>query len=69
MSARPAYGETVEIKYRLASSPESFRDRWIRAQIIESDSDTWPLARLIDGQTTEVRPFMTWRRISAAGTI
>ena len=64
MAAMPVYGETVEIKYRLPSNPEIHRDRWIRAKIIEAGNDTWPLARLVDGQTTEVRPYMIWRRIS-----
>jgi hypothetical protein len=27
---------------------------------------TWPLARLADGQVTEIRPFMTWRVIPGA---
>jgi hypothetical protein len=26
-------------------------------------ADSWPLARLIDGQRTGVRPFMIWRRV------
>ena len=39
------------------------RRRWVRAVIVSCAPATWPLARLADGQTTEVRPFMTWRLI------
>lgn len=35
--------------------------RWVHAVIVSCAPGTWPLARLADGQTTKVRPFMTWR--------
>lgn len=61
-------GDIVEIKYRLwrpkDSRGEDVVERWIVARVIACEHGTWPLARLADGQVTEIRPFMTWRRIS-----
>ncbi|MES1180037.1 MAG: hypothetical protein ABUL43_02455 [Hyphomicrobium sp.] len=62
-------GEIIEIKYRMPrpaagdhdESPLS--DRWIMAEIIHQDDDAPPMARLADGQLTDVRAYMTWRRI------
>ena len=60
-------GDVIEIRYRIscdwAQCDERQIDRWFRAEIIQSDADAWPLACLVDGQLTEIRPFMTWRRI------
>ena len=59
-------GDVIEIMYRYvgerqtASGPAS---RWIRAEVLACETDAWPLARLVDGQMTEVRPFMTWRLV------
>jgi hypothetical protein len=63
-------GEIIEIKYRvprpafdgLANSQLS--DRWIAAEIIHQDGEALPIARLADGQFTDIRAYMTWRRIA-----
>ena len=63
-------GDIVEIKYRLwraaAEGREEVVERWIGAHVIACERGTWPLARLADGQMTEIRPFMTWRTITRA---
>lgn len=62
-------GDIVEIKYRLwraCEGGEEMVERWIGACVFACEAGTWPLARLADGQVTELRPFMTWRRVSAA---
>lgn len=61
-------GEVIEIKYRLPGpaddpSEPALSDRWIMAEIIHSDDDAPPMARLADGQLTDIRAYMTWRRI------
>ncbi|MGQ0457259.1 MAG: hypothetical protein ACT4OU_09370 [Hyphomicrobium sp.] len=67
MSRSPALaiGDLIEIKYRMsrpvADGDADLFDRWIAAEIIDSDPDAWPLARLTDGQMTDIRPFMEWR--------
>jgi hypothetical protein len=33
------------------------------AEIIHQDDDAPPMARLADGQLTDIRAYMTWRRI------
>ena len=58
-------GDIIEIKYRLVRD-DGGADRWLSAQIVNCDPNSWPLARLSDGQITEVRRFMTWRWISPA---
>lgn len=66
-------GDILEIKYRVwrpagdgGRSGEDVIERWISAAIIANEHGTWPLARLADGQVTEIRPFMTWRRVFSA---
>jgi hypothetical protein len=67
-------GEIIEIKYRMPRpaiddheiSPLS--DRWIMAEIIHRDEDALPIARLADGQFTDIRAYMMWRRISKIGS-
>jgi hypothetical protein len=62
-------GDILEIKYRAwqpSGTGDDVIERWIRAAVIANDGDAWPLARLADGQVTEIRPFMTWRRIFSA---
>lgn len=58
-------GDLIEIKYRERApgigDDDAMFDRWIGAEIIDCDPDCWPLARLRDGQLTDVRPFMEWR--------
>jgi hypothetical protein len=61
-------GEIIEIKYRVsrvatAGSTSGFVDRWITAQIVHNDNDAPPMARLADGQMTDIRDYMTWRRL------
>lgn len=41
-------------------------ERWISAHVVFCEPGTWPLARLADGQRTEIRPFMTWRVLARA---
>lgn len=65
-------GEIIEIKYRVPqpanddSGEPVLSDRWFVAEIIHQDYDAPPVARLADGQFTDIRPFMTWRRIAGA---
>lgn len=63
-------GDSVEIKYRLwrptDGRGEDVVEKWIGAHVIACEHGTWPLVRLADGQVTEIRPFMTWRRIARA---
>jgi hypothetical protein len=62
-------GEFIEIKYRLPRpsaddrSAQDLADRWITAEIIHQDDDAPPMARLADGQLTDIRSYMTWRRL------
>lgn len=62
-----AAGDMIEIRYRVwrpvPGSGEAVVDRWIGARITHCERGAWPLARLADGQVTEIRPFMTWRTI------
>jgi hypothetical protein len=63
-------GDIVEIQYRLWRPADGSRgedvvvERWISACVFSCEPGTWPLARLKDGQVTEIRPFMTWRAVS-----
>lgn len=63
-------GDTIAIKYRLwhpcSEAADEAVEKWISARVIGCDADSWPLVRLVDGQTTEVRPFMTWRWVARA---
>jgi hypothetical protein len=62
-------GDLVEIKYRLwrrDDGGDELVDKWLRAEIIECEPGAWPLARLADGQLTEIRRFMTWRHVRRA---
>jgi hypothetical protein len=63
-------GDTIAIQYRLWRPMDGTEDdvveRWISARIIDCEDGAWPLARLVDGQTTDVRPFMTWRWVARA---
>jgi hypothetical protein len=63
-------GEIIEIKYRVPLPKANARDsaplveRWIMAEIIYQETDTPPMARLFDGQLTDIRAYMTWRHVS-----
>jgi len=63
-------GEIIEIKYRVPQpafdslADVQFSHRWIMAEIIHQDDDALPIARLADGQITDIRSYMTWRRIA-----
>ena len=62
-----ANGDMIAIQYRTWVDDAGGRapaERWIRALVIDCEQGAWPLARLADGQLTEVRPFMTWRMVS-----
>jgi len=63
-------GDVVDVLYRLWRAGEIRGDevveRWITARIVWCEAGTWPLARLADGQLTEIRPYMTWRTVSRA---
>lgn len=61
-----ANGDMIAIRYRTWIDDAGVRvpaERWIRALVIDSEPGAWPIARLADGQLTEVRPFMTWRMV------
>lgn len=62
-------GDVVEISYppkHAVASPQPHCRRWLRAQVIDSTPDAWPLVRVSDGQTTEIRRFMPWRLVARA---
>ncbi len=73
-ASRLVVGELIQIKYRVArpsamrDAELEFADRWVTAQIIRRDGDSLPLARLSDGQLTDIRAYMTWRSLSRPGT-
>jgi hypothetical protein len=64
-------GEIIEIKYRVPRPSKGdgagadLDDRWITAKIIHRDADCPPMARLADGQLTDIRAYMTWRKLPA----
>jgi hypothetical protein len=49
------------------SEESRLSDRWIAAEIIHQNDDAPPMARLADGQLTDIRAYMTWRRIPGIG--
>jgi hypothetical protein len=65
-------GDLIEIKYRVASlnygrdRTSDLIDRWVAAEIVHSEADSLPVARLRDGQFTDIRKYMTWRRLPRA---
>lgn len=63
-------GDIVEIKYRVwrkaDDGGEEIVERWISAHICRRESGARPIARLADGQMTEIRSFMSWRLIARA---
>jgi hypothetical protein len=66
-------GELIEIKYRISrlainGTTPDFTERWISARIVHNDNDAPPMARLADGQLTDIRAYMTWRRIPGSET-
>ena len=64
MGATLEYGDLIDVMYRVRRNDDSKADigeRWIRAEVIDCEPGTWPLARLADRQLTEIRPFMPWR--------
>ncbi len=67
-------GELIEIKYRATrpllecSYTSEPGERWITAQIVDQDDDAPPMARLADGQLTDIREYMVWRRLPGAGS-
>jgi hypothetical protein len=69
LSSDLVVGEIIEIKYRLPQgmldddSPR-LSDRWVMAEIIHQDDEALPIARLADGQITDIRAYVTWRHVS-----
>jgi hypothetical protein len=65
-----APGDIIEVNYRLwrpsGNGGEHVVERWIAAQITSCEAGTHPLARLADGQVTEIRSFMRWRLVAVA---
>ncbi len=62
-------GDIIEIKYRVwraSENADTLVDRWVAAAVTVCEEGSWPLARLADGQMTEIRPFMPWRTIMKA---
>lgn len=62
-------GDVIEIKYRLwrgYADEAVLVDKWLRAEILDTPSDGRPLARLADGQVTEIRDYMRWRVVARA---
>lgn len=57
--------DLLEIKFKAVDvcSFEEMTSRWIAAQVIDCSFESRPLVRLIDGQLTELRPYMEWRRV------
>ncbi len=64
------YGDVVEIKYRVwrkaDDGGEDIVERWVTADVCHCEAGSRPIARLADGQLTEIRAFMNWRLISRA---
>lgn len=58
--------DIIEVMYRSGDVGQSTGQRWLRAIIIHCEVGTWPLARLTDGQLTEIRPFMFWCLVAPA---
>ncbi len=56
-------GDVVQVMYKDGSGNFGFRERWVRAKVMYCEAGTWPIAILVDGQFTELRPFMAWRLI------
>ncbi len=61
-------GDVIAIMYQVGR--DNGNDGDIRTIGIRLKSlrqiDRWPFARLIDGQLTDVRPYMTWRGVAKA---
>lgn len=57
--------DILAIKFKTfhTSELDEMRPRWVVGQIIDCSSDAWPLVQLSDGQLTELRPYMEWRRL------
>jgi hypothetical protein len=59
------FREFLEIKFKTFDTCnfDEMRPRWVVGQIVDCSSDAWPLVQLSDGQITELRPYMEWRRV------
>ncbi len=57
--------DLLEIKFKMVDvcSFDEVKYRWVVAQVIECSSECRPLVQLADGQITELRPYMEWRRV------
>ena len=59
-------GDVIAIMYRsshLNGNVDAHAVRWLHAWIVDREAGSWPVARLADGQLTDVRPFMMWRHV------
>ena len=63
-------GDLIEIKYRvnrtIGAAGDGLVDKWIGAEVIYGEADERRVVRLADGQLTDIRQYMTWRRVAAA---
>jgi hypothetical protein len=59
------FRDLLEIKFKTfnTTSFDEMRPRWVVGHIVDCSSDAWPLVQLSDGQITELRPYMEWRRL------
>ncbi len=57
--------DLLEIKFKTVDvcSLEESHPRWMVAKVLECSSDCRPLVQLADGQITELRSYMEWRRV------
>lgn len=62
-------GDVIQILYRQWNGwreGAELSKKWIFAKIISIESGSWPVVRLVDGQLTDLRPYMTWRLVQKA---
>jgi hypothetical protein len=63
-------GDLIEIKYRVGRASQGsglgydLSDKWIAAEVVHCEAGGLPIAKLSDGQVTDIRRFMTWRRLA-----
>lgn len=57
--------DVLDIKFKTVNvcSFEETASRWVVAKVVNCSSESRPLVQLIDGQFTELRPYMEWRRV------
>jgi hypothetical protein len=57
--------DLLEIKFKTVDvcSLEEGHPRWMVGKVLDCSSDGRPLVQLADGQITELRSYMEWRRV------